>query len=158
MPTVTRWQRLTISCCRAEGAFRLCRSRWVRIRGIEAPRVAKSWFAMCPTIYFCERLWGKIKKTTHIRFPQDFKFVSGSLQTNRKVYTSHMRTFLSFRKKMSKLWKDTQNSDPQGSDFDWILVGFLIAIFGKTRPKTGKSRYLEIQRELGEGMVISRLG
>ena len=29
-------------------------------------------------------------------------------------------------------------------------------IFGKSRPKTGKSRYLEIQGELGEGMVISR--
>ena len=29
-------------------------------------------------------------------------------------------------------------------------------IFGKTRPKTRKSRYLEIQGDLGEGMVISR--
>ena len=44
------------------------------------------------------------------------------------------------------------NFGPRGSDFG-LDFG---QIFGKSRTKTGKSRYLEIQGELGEGMVISR--
>ena len=60
--------------------------------------------------------------------------------------------FSSIFKNSSKLWKDTQIWVPKGSDFGRIFD----RIFSKTRSKTGKSRYLEIQGELGEGMVISR--
>ena len=64
-----------------------------------------------------------------------------------------MRTFFNISKKIVEVMEGHPNFGPRGGRiFGGILVGF----FGKFWSKTGKSRYLEIQGELGEGMVISR--
>ena len=63
------------------------------------------------------------KKTIHIRFSQDFKFRFGHLQTNRKVYTSHMRTFFNISKKIVEVAERHPNLGPcLGRGFEFLTI------------------------------------
>ena len=109
-----------VTIYRAEGAFRLPFAMGAHTRDRASP---------CSQILICNvssriDLWRCLrpdKKNIHIRFSQDFKFVSGHIQANRKVYTSHMRTFFNIFEKFVEVMDAHPNLGPLvgegGSDF-----------------------------------------